>query len=41
MRPAEAVARLVAHLGEADTEWRSYVRVWDGFPHGKDHAVRA
>jgi hypothetical protein len=33
--PEEAVAKLVALLDEVDPDWRSFVRVRDGFPHGK------
>jgi hypothetical protein len=39
--PEEAVARLAVHLDAVDAEWRSFVRVWDGSPDGKDQAVRA
>jgi len=37
----DAVARLVALLDDVDPEWRSYVRVWDGYGTGVRGALRA
>ena len=38
--PEEAVEKLVALLNELDPQWRSFVKVWDGFRGGIRHAVR-
>jgi hypothetical protein len=39
--PDDAVARVAELLDGIDTEWRRYVKVWDGYRGGPDHAVRA
>jgi hypothetical protein len=38
--PEEAVATLGAVLDEVDSEWRSFVQVWDGLRGGIADAVR-
>ena len=38
--PEAAVAKVVALLDELDGQWRSHVKVWDGFRGGLDMAVR-
>jgi hypothetical protein len=38
--PEEAVAKLVALLDEVDSDWRAYVKVWDGVRGGIANAVR-
>jgi hypothetical protein len=38
--PEEAVGKLVAVLDEVDTEWRSFVQVWDGLRGGIADTVR-